>query len=263
MSRLIVFLPGLGHSTDDINELYARLQCEPEAGELALQAFPSVSRALALGSMNRRCEALADEIDALESAERASSILLVGHSIGGVMVRYAYLYAREQGMAWAGKVERIVLLAAPNRGIRFDEFNWWQKAVVAVGSHLPIPFIGKDMLHGSLFISDLRIRWIREMTSPADAEQRQIPLVVQLLGKADNVVHEDDSDDIKTLPTGVQLPFPRATHHDILRITGVDEAEPGQRYRLLRKAILDDLDTSQRPALDGKEQAAGVERLIG
>jgi hypothetical protein len=32
------------------------------------------------------------------------------------MVRYAYLYARNEHMAWADKVERIVLLAAPNRG---------------------------------------------------------------------------------------------------------------------------------------------------
>jgi hypothetical protein len=112
------------------------------------------------------------------------------------------------------------------------------------------------MLHGSLFISDLRIRWIREMTSPAGAGQGTIPLVVQLLGKADNVVHEDDSDDIKTLPTGVQLSFPRATHHDILRITGVDEAEPGQRYDVLRTAILDDLDTHRGPELEDDEKDA-------
>jgi pimeloyl-ACP methyl ester carboxylesterase len=254
VSRLIVFLPGLGRSADDIDELHSRLQNEPGVGELGVRKFPSVSRWSELGRMDTRCQTLADAISASEPVEKADSIILVGHSVGGVMVRYAYLYARNEHMAWADKVERIVLLAAPNRGTKIDEFSWWIQKVVLAGSHLPIPFIGKDMLYGSLFISDLRIRWIRELTSLGAAA----PVVVQVLGDKDEYVDADDSDDVKTLPKGVQLTLPGAAHEDILRTRdlGNREQEPGQRYRILRKAMLEDVDTTPGPVLEGKEAAA-------
>jgi hypothetical protein len=60
VSRLIVFLPGLGRSADDIDELHAPLQNEPGVGELGVRKFPSVSRWSELGRMDTRCQTLAD-----------------------------------------------------------------------------------------------------------------------------------------------------------------------------------------------------------
>ncbi len=90
---------------------------------------------------------------------------------------------REQGDPirahhWVIKVERIVLLATPNRGFQMSRlpfrFRWWMRLFA-----VPMRFTMAEGQAGSPYITTLRLHWMNYFdTSKATA----LPLVVQLLG---------------------------------------------------------------------------------
>src|ERR1700746_817846 len=80
-------------------------------------------------------EDLADRIDSLEKSRRIDgisyeTITLIGHSLGALLARKAYVIARgqtqdcrepeRQPQRWAMLVDRIVLLAGMNRGWSYE-----------------------------------------------------------------------------------------------------------------------------------------------
>src|SRR5271165_4027717 len=108
-------------------------------------------------------------------------------------------------MLWADHVSRIVLLAGVNRVLRL---RWWEK--------LALPFLVsrhgtlRDLLVGSDFITNLRIWWLRKL--------KQIPkrpVVVQVLGKSDELVDRLDSLDIEGFDEGHQFLIDNAHHGDL------------------------------------------------
>jgi pimeloyl-ACP methyl ester carboxylesterase len=247
MSRLIVYVPGLGESPDRIDDLYKQL--EPELGPGAhLYKYRERVRLFSCGPLAKHCEKLAWRIDAaVDAYQDVDDVILIGHSIGGLMVRYAYLQAmaarsqQEHGaFAWTERVTRIVLLAAPNRGFDLKRVRWWKKPAAYPLAALPVDFTSKDALMGSAFISDLRIRWIREMDDLDD----RAPTVVQVLGDADQLVDYEDSRDVQGLHNGAQMALPRANHRDIVKVKAPEDI-PGQRLDILKKAILGDVEPAQ------------------
>ncbi|QIS02288.1 hypothetical protein F5X71_08095 [Nocardia brasiliensis] len=120
--RLIVYVPGLTEKPGAIDGLFARLQQEPGYGteETIYWKFPDSVGRRSRGPLASRCRDLADRIDAYWTGPRKTpEIVLVGHSIGAIMHRYAYLQALcgidGHRLPWADAVTRIVLLAAPDR----------------------------------------------------------------------------------------------------------------------------------------------------
>ena len=170
-------------------------------------------------------------------------ITLMGHSFGGLLVRTAYLIAArqyedklQQESPWWRLVDRIVLFAAPNRGIERRRFagrdrlatrRWFGRA----------GRLTRDQLVGSEAITNLRIRWIRFLAT-LQAE----PIVVQFLGKGDQWVDREDSFDIEQFPNAWQSDVPVASHTDLHHVAEGDVA----RYAILRQGILEAKPANQR-----------------
>ncbi|MCU1696099.1 MAG: hypothetical protein JWR34_2162 [Mycobacterium sp.] len=178
---------------------------------------------------------VAAEIDEIwESQGGFTSVVLVGHSLGGICVRHAYMTALgafDDGdrRDWADHVERVILFASHNRGI---QLKWWMTPIDFV-TRLIRPFrkwIGRDVIHGSAFILALRIAWMREIN-----RQRIPPIITQILGSKDGLVTEDDSKDVESFPTGYQDIIRGATHSDVIEADPTDSSNP--RFALIRKAF--------------------------
>ncbi len=123
---LLVFVPGLLAERVPYAELLSRLEQDLGQGwrvlwwDSGLRWWSRRPMAEAGHRLRVRLRAEWDDIGGFKR------IVLVGHSLGGVVVRHAYLldsgaYADVLGPhEWVAKVERIVLLAAPNRGFQMS-----------------------------------------------------------------------------------------------------------------------------------------------
>lgn len=218
--------------------------------------YPRTVRPLTRGTMVHRAAQVSEAVeDYWQSRGRPQHIIVIGHSIGGVLVRYAYLLALgELGGKqhdWAQHVSRIVLLAAPNRGIDFHRLPPIRRRVLTFAAWTLRGFAALEVRVGSVFMTDLRLTWMRRLSAMGD----RAPLVVQLRAGNDELVDREDSRDIEGLPTGVDLRLAVASHNDLPRIDAVREDFPSQRWTKLKEAILDQsLQPQDPPALPADEQ---------
>lgn len=191
-------------------------------------------------------------------------VVLVGQSMGGVFVRKLYVLAcgetdeapfspavrrrlgvsRVEATAWAGAVDRIVLLAAMNRGWTISHhlsmgnaILWWLGVMVTRFAFHPFRRepLAMSVKRGSPMITQLRVqslhmrRRARLSGGPGGAP------VVQLLGSIDDMVSPDDSVDLVTGQDFYYLEVPRTGHTNASRF---DDGEAGLgRKRLFQDAI--------------------------
>lgn len=129
-----------------------------------------------------------------------SEINLIGHSMGGLVVRSALYYARDVrplgrrfpiGRRWTHKVRRVVLIGVPNSGAGLEAFvNSTSAALWA----LPIPptrLIGLGLDRRSAGIKDLRFGAIHDedwMEQDPNAHHRVHPHRLHRLRRADHLV---------------------------------------------------------------------------
>jgi alpha-beta hydrolase superfamily lysophospholipase len=184
-------------------------------------------------------------------------VVLLGHSMGGMVVRSAYLNGLERGMPWAAAVSRIVLFASPNRGFSRERLSPLERAaMLLLGVPLRLSLI--DLRAGSPFVTDLRIRWIRAFAR-MEAEGRA-PYVVQLLGDRDSLVAHEDSLDVEQMRSSAHLTVPDATHGSIVDVRGDAGAA---RWPRIRAAVLGDpLPTAPPQPLSPEEAARPVVFLV-
>jgi len=178
-------------------------------------------------------------------------VVLIGHSLGGIIARRAYLLAAgavpgQPASPWGQRVSRIVLFASVNRGLDLDR-TWWARPIAWLARALPLPHLCcEDCLRGSDFLTNLRIDWIRhfhaleaveqESATGQDAPPPRAPLVVQFRGDDDWVVTSTDSEDVLAFPNSNYTEVADATHADLYRL---DRAhDPEARYALLRQAFI-------------------------
>ena len=236
--RLCVYVPGLSGSVAEWDPLVARLGAEPELQDTLW--FPYPHRCKPFGR-RRLIDAAVDLASAVDTKwvnhGPFDEIILIGHSLGGLVVRQAYLLAagiypdRAIDSKWHAAVTRIVLMAAPNRGLdptrtaRLRAANRVAKFIVWRDTPM------KEMLRGSDFITELRLQWIRHFRQSA-----RPPLVVQLLGTEDAEVHVDDSVDVVQFPGAGHLRVPGMDH---FRLPFPKEGEEGdEHYGLIRRAVV-------------------------
>ena len=252
----MVYVPARSQTLESWSSLRQHLETEPRLQGCAWYGHSYTASAWSRESLEEYAlelearigaEVLAARID--DPSRPITNITLLGHSFGGVLARMAYLISagrykeiKYQGSEWWSLVDRIVLFAAPNRGIEVKRIPWRERLAV----HWPFGKPGRltrDQLKGSEAITNLRIRWIRFF---AELEPDRRPTVVQFLGKGDRLVSRDDSLDIEQLSDAWQSDVPGATHADV---HVVPEGET-RRYNILRQGILE-----TKPAdLSGEER---------
>jgi hypothetical protein len=127
-----------------------------------------------------------------------------------------------------------VLLAAVNRGL--DQNKWEIRLYDLITRLLSVllfrHFTGQDLISGSEFITDLRLKWITHMRSlPSD----QRPAVYQIIGTKDSFVTRRDSIDLEQFPNATHMSVPDVTHNQfpLIRVG----PNPEMRYRFIRDAI--------------------------
>jgi len=250
--RLVVIVPGLSGNIQYWQPLRERLQ--QEIGYAPSDAhYLCFEHRIGLRSTGR-LEDVAQDLKGRINAEWILSdgfedIVLVGHSLGGLIVRQTFLLAKgaagdEGPCEWAPTISRIVLFASLNRGIDptrkiehrlVTRFLLW---IYRLFPFLPYPLV-LDAIKGSDFLGNLRINWIRLFLSHTmnhgDGAPPH-PQVVQLVGESDNLVYTDDSKDVLSFPNGHYLPVPDADHTDVYKLA--EAPDPELRYAVLRKAFL-------------------------
>lgn len=252
--RLVVLVPAIHSHTRRWAALRRRIESEPGygSGEAVWLEFNHHTRFWTLGRLESRARRLRNLIDA-EWVKNGgfSDVVLIGHSLGGLFARQAYLLASgavegEPASPWGSRVSRIVLFASVNRGFDLGRrATRWLRPFIWLARVAPLPhFVSEDLVRGSGFLTNLRIDWIRHFGALAEAARSggggpggvgREPVVVQLLGDHDGVVTADDSRDVLAFPRAVHIDVAGAGHRGVYRI---DEApDPAARYAVVRQAL--------------------------
>jgi hypothetical protein len=179
------------------------------------------------------------------------SIILVGHSLGAVIARKVWALAHgatsvatvDLGAArkWANIIDRIVLLAAINRGWMISSaldplarLLWtlgtaWGNICRHVLRREPIIFAFR---RGAPFLTAVRLQCLAVASALLDS----LPITVQLLGTADDYVAPTDNLDLATGQEFYYMEVAEATHGGIIDL---DEGEGSlgalARFRLALK----------------------------
>lgn len=204
-------------------------------------------------------------------------ILLIGHSLGALLARKAYVCAcgesekapieerlkealQRNGVTgvqapreWATRVSRIVLLAAMNRGWHISHHLSIPNIVLwSLGSALgTIQSLWKPPLmfwvrRGAPFITQLRIQWLAMRRRAAKPGVPGNATTVQLLGSIDDFVSPEDNIDLVAGRDFIYLDVPQSGHSSIIEM---DDTPAGKGradvFNRAATASLADLATDQ------------------
>ena len=131
---------------------------------------------------------LSDLIEQLYTAypQPVLSISLIGHSMGGLVVRSACHYAVQEGRAWSGKLKRNFLLGSPLLGAHQEQIGKLTSDILAVIPTMATRLVARVAEARSAGIQDLRYGYLRdedwqenptsEITGLSSGENRRAPV---------------------------------------------------------------------------------------
>jgi hypothetical protein len=256
---LFVYVRGLTDDASSWDALVRRLQADGTAGEHdEFRTWPRDRRDGPTRFSRRHLASYGVELAAqLEEWDRAEDrgdtrIVLVGNSIGSLVVRWAWLSgaghtAERADHRWVHRVERIVLIAGLSRGFDPSRLPWRQRIVVAAAAAVAHAwfFTPLDALSGSNFVAELRLRWIRlRDLKTVDS----VPQVVQILGTRDAYVTRADAVDVEQLPNAAYEEVAGKEHTKVLDLAGVENVD--DRVDLFARCLYGDVEPTESFALD-------------
>jgi pimeloyl-ACP methyl ester carboxylesterase len=194
-------------------------------------------------------------IDTAYRDRRYTRIVLVGHSMGAVLLRKVVVWAHgfeEDRPAprgereWPSKVERFVSLAGINRGWSIDpapvKMSWPKYLLILVAEKFArLTDTGTLVRHvqrGAPFVADLRVQWIRAARQGDDGPvgRRRVagplPFVVHLVGSIDDIITGEDSRDVAAAKDVKFVTIPNVGHGEIAEAfrKGLDRSTPLARH---------------------------------
>ncbi len=100
-------------------------------------------------------------------------LVIIGHSMGGLVARSACHYAASAGHAWPGRLDDLVFLGAPHLGAPLERAGAWVDFLLGISPYTaPFARLGKVRSAG---IKDLRHGYLRDedwQMPPADTAHR-------------------------------------------------------------------------------------------
>ncbi|MDR6413500.1 alpha/beta fold hydrolase [Pseudarthrobacter sulfonivorans] len=191
--------------------------------------------------------------------DRPGNIVMVGHSLGGLLVRDALMSddddasIAQRGMLpgatpWTDRVSRVVLIASPNAGYDFHSEPWFRKWLYVLAS-LFGQFMVEQFEMGSPYMTELRLRWYKYMVRRSGDDNnrsRRAIRLVQVFGDEDRLVSSRANEvDPTVLTNAAVITIPGASHGNIIKLKSADSHD---RYELLYNAVNGDFRNMAIPA---------------
>lgn len=208
-------------------------------------------------------------------------IVLLGHSMGAMLVRKALLWGngieqdRESAKGrhdWVDKVERFVSLAGINRGWsiepRPDKMAVWKYAGIWLGETVArLTGTGQMLLsmqRGAPFVADSRVQWIRyTRQTAADGAKAKLPQVIHLLGDRDDIVSREDSQDLSVAKETLFVTLADTDHASIAEaVRGGEGSGAGKRRAAIADALRGDLANLNPDLIQTAPEDPRVRRII-
>lgn len=244
--KLVVVVPGWVHGSERLGDVVETVRgCLPDADILILD-YPNGRFSNA--NPHEIAVAMLDEVDGAVVARAATGgyrgIILIGYSMGSLLARKLYVYARGmtqdapglQGSApkpWAHAVERIVLFAGMNRGWSLAPKPEHMSHLACLRNRLLIRVVKtvgvarmiRSLERGSPFVVNLRLQWMDLAAGYRLADHDAtvgMPETIQLLGTIDDLVSAKDSRDLQYHPDFIYRRLANANHVNIVDFAGND-----------------------------------------
>ncbi|GAA1761201.1 alpha/beta hydrolase [Agromyces humatus] len=241
-TKLIVFVPGIGR---DRSDAFLELVRERAGSGTTVVARPQRVKPW---SVRRTPDLEAANLDAYleRNTHDVDEIVLIGHSLGGLIVRSAWLKGtgseRREPSAWPVKLSRIVLLGVPNGGFKFRRGVTFLKLLYALAS----PFFDFAIEHaksGGYWVTNLRILWLVAFRILPDPMR---PYVAEVIGVDDVLVTGDDLTDSDQLSDAVTFRIDATDHRGLVDLRTDDEVK--LRWPTLERAIFGAPEPTRRLA---------------
>jgi pimeloyl-ACP methyl ester carboxylesterase len=235
-TSLVVLLHGYACTSAYLNDLKLCVKAELPRADLLIPDFPSslFSNADPQDFAEDLVRALNEVVSPGQSETRYREIVMVGHSVGALIARKAYVFAKGETQdrirlapadeaAWADRVRRIILMAGMNRGWSVNpkpRDMSWHKCLIMRCATVAARLVGFGRFalavrRGSPFVTNLRIQWLNLIRSGA-----RLPLTVQLLGDTDDVVSELDNIDVESGAAFRYIQIPNTGHANSVSFSG-------------------------------------------
>jgi pimeloyl-ACP methyl ester carboxylesterase len=132
-------------------------------------------------------EDLANWLEAANAAYPAREIVLIGHSMGGLLMRSAFVYAQSHGQHWPARISKAMYLATPHLGAPLERAG--NRANTLLG-HSPytVPFMRLGNIRSSA-IKDLRYGFISQVEHESSEDMGSRDHRLQLAPLPDGIAH--------------------------------------------------------------------------
>jgi pimeloyl-ACP methyl ester carboxylesterase len=221
------------------------------------------------------------EINSSYQTKKYDEIILVGHSLGGMLLRKAIVWGNgleedrtQYGLRgrreWVSHVSRFISLATINRGwsitTKPELMPWTRYIGIWLGEHVArLTQSGKLLLameRGSPFVSDARVQWI-ELCRGKNLDERKIPITIHFLGDRDDIVSHDDSKDLKAAKNTIFVTLQNTGHEDIATaLNKGDTAADRKRREQVGYALMGDLGHLEVDRPDPQLEDLSVTRVV-
>lgn len=265
---LLVYVPSLSWNPDSTQELLGRLTRDPFFNGWQIKPYNHqigyFSKFSPESAANDLAEQMSDWSGEVPQSTVPRRIILVGHSLGGLLVREALLQAHKRGPVftgnttpWQNRVSRVVLIGSPNAGYELNRLDPVTRLAARAVS-LSGRFMFEQLEEGSEYITDLRLRWFEFMTQRGTwrGTSARLPEVVQVLGRNDKYISEENIRDAGFIQNAVTKTVGGAGHADIVNVGRAPN--PDGRYQDLRQSICEDLPEIGSPEAEPKEEQKPV-----